>query len=110
MSIGDYAFISAKPSTIAYCSLMNTLQRLCIDLKVLQQIDRLVSKAVRIDGNAAYVIQIRKSLYPTAVKQFPKINTTAENNAVVGPQQKNCLFSYQQRSFGTSPRSSRVTP
>jgi hypothetical protein len=82
----DYDFVPVKASTIAFGSLMNSLESLGFDAKVLGQIGFILSKAIGIDCTDDMVLEVQTCLYQ-AVNQ-PATFTSTETTATSTQPQK----------------------
>ena len=63
-AVRDYTFVTVKASTVAYVSLMNSLESLCIDSKTYDYVSRLLSKVSNIDPDAKHILDMQTYLYP----------------------------------------------
>jgi hypothetical protein len=63
LAVREYAFIAVKPSTVAFCSFMNSLESLIVDEQMLGDIGVIVAETIGIDCNADEVIQVQDCLY-----------------------------------------------
>ena len=58
----NHRFVSVRASTLAYAALMNSLENLRLDYKVLGHIGYLLSQALQIDCNSDLVFDVQSAL------------------------------------------------
>ncbi|CAB9514761.1 diatom-specific cyclin [Seminavis robusta] len=64
VAVREYKFVTVNASAVAYVSLMNSLESLCIDSKTYDYVCRVLSKVSNIDPGAKNVLEMHKYLYP----------------------------------------------
>jgi len=87
-AVRDYKFITVKASTVAYVSLMNSLESLCIDSKTYDYVSRLLSKVTNIDPDAKHLMEMQKYLYPRMMEHgsFDEGDGSCSPKTVAGQQ------------------------
>jgi hypothetical protein len=97
LAVTEHDFVTVKASTIAFGSLMNSLESLQLDDKVLGYIGYILCQAIGIDRSDEDVLTVQNALYNTIVKQ-PRGTFTTISTAV-HPSRK----AGRRSSFDTSP-------
>lgn len=69
LAVNTYEFVTLKASTLAYCSLMNSLESIGLDGKVIGYLGFILSQALHIDGNDPTVAAIQNALYQAVLQQ-----------------------------------------
>jgi len=103
LAVNEYDMVSVRASTIAYCSLMNSLESVgTIDEKVLGQIGRVLSEAIGLDevSQGDRIFLVKNWLYEAVIRQPTSDITLAHSSAPAKPAK----FS-RRSSFEVSPRS-----
>lgn len=100
LAVSEHDFCTVPASTIAFGSLMNSLESLQLDEKVLGYIGYLLCQAVGIEQSDEQVLAVQNALYQTIVKQ-PAAAGTFTTTQPVSQTRK----SSRRGSFDTSPRS-----
>lgn len=67
-AVKDYHFITVKASEIAYVSLMNALESLCVDSKTYDYVCQILSKVVDVDAESSQILEMQDYLYPKATE------------------------------------------
>jgi hypothetical protein len=98
LAVTEHDFVTVKASTIAFGSLMNSLESLQLDDKVLGYIGYILCQAIGIDRSDEDVLAVQNALYNTIVKQPSGTFTTIKSTAV-HPSRKGG----RRSSFDTSP-------
>jgi hypothetical protein len=98
LAVTEHDFVTVKASTIAFGSLMNSLESLQLDDKVLGYIGYIICQSIGIDRSDEDVLAVQNALYNTIVKQ-PTGTFTATISAAVHPSRK----AGRRSSFDTSP-------
>ena len=63
-AVRDYKFVTVKSSAVAYVSLMNSLESLCIDSKTYDYVSRILARVSNIDPDAKHTVDMQTYLYP----------------------------------------------
>jgi len=93
-AVRDYKFVTMKQSAVAYASLMNSLESLCIDSKTYDYVSGLLARAINIDSEAKYIVDMQTYLYP-------KVSDHAKDDSPpISPNRGDG----QKATPGTSPR------
>ena len=74
-AVRDYKFVTEKASAVAYASLMNSLESLCIDSKTYDYVSRILSKATSINPENRRIVDMQTYLYPR-VSDHPCVDET----------------------------------
>jgi hypothetical protein len=98
LAVTEHDFVTVKASTIAFGSLMNSLESLQLDDKVLGYIGYILCQSIGIDRSDEDVLTVQNALYNTIVKQ-PSGTFTTINSTAVHPSRK----AGRRSSFDTSP-------
>jgi hypothetical protein len=98
LAVTEHSFVTVKASTIAFGSLMNSLESLQLDDKMLGYIGYILCQAIGIDRSDEDVLTVQNALYNTIVKQ-PSGTFTTINSTAVHPSRK----AGRRSSFDTSP-------
>ena len=69
LAVNTYQFVTVKASTLAFCSLMNSLESIGLDGKVLGYLGFILSQALHIDSNDPTVATIQNALYQAVLQQ-----------------------------------------
>jgi hypothetical protein len=99
LAVTEHDFVTVKASTIAFGALMNSLESLLLDDKVLGYIEYILCQSIGIDCSDENVLAAQDTLYNTIVKHPSGIFATANSTVVVHPSRK----SGHRSSFDTSP-------
>jgi hypothetical protein len=99
LAVSEHDFVSAKASTIAFGSLMNSLESLQLDKKVLGYIGYILCQSIGLDRSDEDVLAVQNALYNAIVKQPSGTFTTTSTAAI--PSRK----ASRRSSFEVSPRS-----
>lgn len=99
-AVSDYKFIATPSSLIAYCTVVNSLESMGVDLKLLKYVEIMVGQAISIDCSMNNVTDVQRYLHtaiatsqPSFVPQQPTPNTPEKQHI------------NRRASFGESPRS-----
>jgi hypothetical protein len=83
LAVSEYDFVAIKPSVIAYCSLMNSLQSLDLDCKLLSYISTILAQSIGLDvANNDSVANVQSFLYEAIVRQ-PAFQHISEKQQVI---------------------------
>jgi hypothetical protein len=99
LALTEHDFVAVKASTIAFGSLMNSLESLHLDEKDLGYIGYMLCQSIGIDQSDEDVLEVQNALYSTIDKQ-PRRTCTATSTAVI-PSRK----ASRRSSFEISPGS-----
>jgi hypothetical protein len=99
LAVSEHDFVSAKASTIAFGSLMNSLESLQLDKKVLGYIGYILCQSIGLDRSDEDVLAVQNALYNAIVKQPSGTFTTTSAAAI--PSRK----AGRRSSSEVSPRS-----
>jgi hypothetical protein len=69
LAVHDFQFVTVKPSVVAYCSLMNSLESLGLDDNVLGYLGLILSQALQISTNGSHVVLVQNALYCAVLQQ-----------------------------------------
>lgn len=69
LAVNEYDFISVKPSIVAYSSLVNALESLCLDDGLLSHISFGLSESAKIDMHADKIFEVQNWLYQSVSAQ-----------------------------------------
>lgn len=69
LAVNEYDFCSVFPSTTAYCSLVNSLESMGLDAKVVAEISRVIASAAGIDVYDDKALNVQNWLYSSVVRQ-----------------------------------------
>jgi len=61
--VADYDLIAVKPSTIAFCSIMNAIESIAREPKVVASVRYILSNAIGVDGNNEDIRKVSDFLY-----------------------------------------------
>jgi hypothetical protein len=98
LAVTEHDFVTVKASTIAFGSLMNSLESLQLDDKVLGYIGFILCQSIGIDRSDEDVFAVQHALYNAIVKH-PSGTFTATNSTAVHSSRK----TGRRSSFDTSP-------
>jgi hypothetical protein len=98
LAVTERTFVTVKASTIAFGSLMNSLESLQLDDQVLGYIRYTLCQAIGIDRSDEDVLTVQNALYNAIVKQ-PSGTFTTTISTAVHPSRK----AGRRSSFDTSP-------
>jgi hypothetical protein len=98
LAVTEHDFVTVKASTIAFGSLMNSLESLQLDNKVLGYIGYILCQSIGIDRSDEDVLAVQHALYNTIVKH-PSGTVIATNSTAVHSSRK----TGRRSSFDTSP-------
>lgn len=104
LSVNEYDMVGVRSSTIALCSLLNSLESVGMESKVLTQVGCVMSQAVGIDMHNDQVFLVQNWLYEAVIRQ-PTKDFTLSHPAPTTPASK---FN-RRSSFEVSPRSVSAT-
>jgi hypothetical protein len=76
-TVGDSSFIETQTYVVAYCSLMNALEYLQLNDRVLEDIGTMLAQSVNIECNHEVIIDIQGCLLQVMLEQPDAINGTA---------------------------------
>ena len=109
LAVHNYQFVTVKPSTIAYCSLMNSLESLGLDDKIIGYLGMILSEAIGLDCNADQVVQVQSALYSAVLQQpvDPKFGRKPKRTAASSCEN---MQASRRMSIEVSPRSISVAP
>jgi hypothetical protein len=82
LAVTEHNFVTVKASTIAFGSLMNSLESLQLDDKVLGYIRYILCQAIGIDRSDEDALTMQNALYNTIVKQPSGTFATTISTAV----------------------------
>jgi hypothetical protein len=99
LAVSEHDFVSAKASTIAFGSLMSSLESLQLDEKVLGYIGYILCQSIGLDRSDEDVLAVQIALYNAIVKQPSGTFTTTSTAAI--PSRK----ASRRSSSEVSPRS-----
>jgi len=101
-AVADYKLITTPASLIAYCTVMNSLESMGIDLKLLKYVEIVLGQAIGIDCNADDAIEVQRYLHSAIASQ--------PNTFVPQPPPTPAKQHINRRaSFEESPRSISAT-
>lgn len=103
LAVNEYDFLSVKSSTVAYCSLMNSLESLGVAAKVVSNIGFVLSQAIGLNLHDDQVVDIQNWLYEAVIRQ-PAGTFTMAHAASAKPSKAS-----RRSSFEVSPRSISAT-
>jgi hypothetical protein len=63
LAIHEYQFVTVEPSTIAYCTLINSMESLGLDEKVVGYLGHILSQALKLDCKSDRVAGVQNTLY-----------------------------------------------
>jgi hypothetical protein len=69
LAVSEYAFIAVKPSTVAFCALMNSLESMGMDYQLLGQVADCLSVSIGLDFGDDLVLSIQNWLYESVLQQ-----------------------------------------
>jgi hypothetical protein len=98
LAVTEHDFVTVKASTIAFGSLMNSLESLQLDDKVLGYIGYTLCQSIGIDRSDEDVLAVQHALYNTIVKHPSGTFTTTKSTAVHSSRKAG-----RRSSFDTSP-------
>jgi Cyclin, N-terminal domain len=85
VAVRDYKFVTVNASTVAYVSLMNSLESLCVDSKTYDYVSRILAKVSNVDSGSARVLEMHKYLYPH-VSDHQSVDETHHHRAAAAGQ------------------------
>jgi hypothetical protein len=100
LAVNEYDFIPVKASTVAFCSIINSLESIGLDSHILKQISNCLSQAVGLDF-ADYVLGIQNYLYEAVIRQPVGFFTLEHSSSAEKPSSVS-----RRSSIDVSPRSS----
>lgn len=101
LAVADYDLIAVKPSTIAFCSIMNAIESIALDPKAIACISCVLSSAIGIDGNDEDITELSNYLYASVARREPTIIRSSHQER---PIKASPSSSQRRASFEVSPR------
>jgi hypothetical protein len=102
LALGDYDLMTVKKSTLAYCSLTNSLESMQLDEKVVSYISYVLCQASGIDAHSEEVQAVQSCLYSAVVARD-------EDSTATPPASPHGTSKHvRNSSIGSSPRSVSV--
>jgi len=99
LAVSEIDFVSTKASTVAFCALMNSLESVNTEPKVLAYISFMLSEAIGIDSNDDAVLTVQNCLYQAVVRQPDATGVFVSQPTAAQTKQASLLS-----SFDVSPR------
>lgn len=69
LSVQDYRYVTIKPSYVAYCAFMNSIETLIDDDKVVGCIGCILAEAICIDCNSPLIVHVQNHLYESILQK-----------------------------------------
>lgn len=104
LAVNEYDMVGVRSSTIALCSLMNSLESVGMDAKLLSQAGYVLSQAIGTDMHSDQIFNVQNWLYESVIRQPAKDFTFAHPVSPKSPAKFN-----RRSSFEVSPRSVSAT-
>ena len=105
LAVSDFDFIPIKPSTVAFCSLVNALESMHMDDAVRSYIGHMLAQTTGLDESNGMCRQIRACLFLAVVENEPQIAETLMARTIPSETNKPAEQSASVVIMDGSPRS-----
>lgn len=106
LAVSEYDFLTVKSSTVAFCSLVNSLDSLGVDAKVLGNITFVLAQSIGLNVHDEQVMDIQNFLYQAVLRQ-PAGNFIVQQTASTSAKPSKAS---RRMSVEVSPRCVSATP
>jgi len=96
LAVSSYHSVTVPASTIAFCVLMNSIESLGLDEKVIAKITYIVTEALQIDGNSEYVIGFKTLLYEAVLRKTENTISRCDMESTTRARKRNRVMSVDE--------------